>query len=172
MLQCALLQTGYLRLWDVYLAKRKEIRLRSVWISVFIVPQNSGFVKVSKIKEGKMLFQDAGQAYHLAGGNAVLCAVWTSTRAMYSSRAETRSWWHANCAGRRLRPRCSVVEDLLRSSGRGRLPRPGFHRGWGSADAEQSGCDPEVRSNFWIIWKTSFHTRMNVCKEVFTAWQG
>ena len=26
-------------------------------------------------KRGKMLFQDAGQAYHSAGGNAVLCAV-------------------------------------------------------------------------------------------------
>lgn len=26
-------------------------------------------------KRGKMLFQDAGQAYHPAGGNAVLCAV-------------------------------------------------------------------------------------------------
>ena len=42
-------------------------------------------------KRGKMLFQDAGQAYHSAGGNAVLCAVWTSTRAMYSSWAATRS---------------------------------------------------------------------------------
>ena len=26
-------------------------------------------------KRGKMLFQDAGQAYHPAGGNAMLCAV-------------------------------------------------------------------------------------------------
>ena len=26
-------------------------------------------------KRGKMLFQDAGQAYHSAGGNAALCAV-------------------------------------------------------------------------------------------------
>ena len=33
-------------------------------------------------------------------------------------------------------------------AGRGRLPRPAFHRDRGSADAEQSGCDPEVRSNF------------------------
>ena len=24
-----------------------------------------------------MLFQDTGQAYHPAGGNAALCAVWT-----------------------------------------------------------------------------------------------
>ena len=29
-----------------------------------------------------------------------------------------------------------------------RLSRPDFHRDRGSADAEQSGCDPEVRSNF------------------------
>lgn len=106
-------------------------------------------------------------AYHPAGGNAALCAVWTSTLSpWYSSWAATRSWWHANCAGRRLRPRCSVVEDLLRNPGRGRLPRPAFHRDRGSADAEQSGCDPEVRSNFWIIWKPPF-TREWMCERRF-----